>query len=418
MDYKSTQRYLKVIQDLIIEFPYYIPVLNRARFFSGNRSVQTMAIDANLVIYVNDDFANALSDSELHGLILHELLHYVNNHHERYMNNPYKEIIPHSIHNIAMDLEVNEIVQRYKQNPEIIFSRLFPESMFKAKDFRLPKNKSYEEYLAILHNKMPKKLKDLSKDITSGKQKIPLDDINMEGYSQINKEILYELLEECKKIYNEQSNSITRTIGKKKYPWDIVLRNLLVTKIADMAAGFKYRTYLKPNRRYPNTDVIFPAFIDYRRKINLAIIMDVSGSMGYFVNLMYSVIKSIVDIQELDIKCIILETAFGVQRVIEDFNFNTRQIESSDGGGTQMPSGWHFLIDNKMDKDMDLIICMTDTYTDWEPLLVEKSVVLGSQPIKPYDCPYEYFPVIFDDFNTSETMLDYIPGICFHSLRD
>jgi predicted metal-dependent peptidase len=259
---------------------------------------------------------------------------------------------------------------------------------------------------------MPRNLQKFIDDTSSGK--FPRSDIQMEGYSEIYKAILADLIYECEKSENEWgtasgSNEVIRKIKKKKYPWDVVLRNILHTKVTEITAGFRYRTYMKPNRRHHDPNIIFPAYVDYKRKINLAIILDISGSMGYLVNRMYAVIKSIVDINDLEINCTILETAYGVQRVIENFDFNAKELESNDGGGTSMPSGWHYLIDHGMDNRMDLIVCMTDTYTDWEPLLVEKSVVLGSESVKPDECPYVYFPVIFDqvDFSSLYDLEDY-----------
>ena len=85
-------------------FPYYSPAANRVRFRIDNENTSTMAIGMSFVISVNEEFVNSLHDNVLTGVVLHEIMHYVHSHHERYMNNPLRSVLPHNIHNIAMDL--------------------------------------------------------------------------------------------------------------------------------------------------------------------------------------------------------------------------------------------------------------------------------------------------------------------------
>ena len=415
MAYSTVFRLIRAVKTVGEKFPYYSPAATRVRFKEDNNNISTMGINCNLVVSYNKSFAHKLTNEELEKIVLHEILHYINGHHARYMNSPLRDTLPHNIHNIAMDLEINEFI------PDL------PKDGFKAKDFGLPERKSYEEYLGLINRDMPPKLKKILNSPCldcidgcnnpksnqgceedeqandpcnncphQGKGLLP-DDLKMDGYSDIYQAILNDLINECEKSRGtgEGSGDTIRKVPKRKYPWEQVFQNIVTAKVTEIIAGFKYRTFERPNRRYVHTpDIIFPKLIDRISKISLAIVMDISGSMGDNVNKMYGVMKSIIDILDLQIDITVLECSMGVENIMRGFDLTRESIESKDGGGTDMGAGLEYIYEHEI--EADLIVVMTDSYTPWPnpPILADKTVVLTDNPNE-YNGPYPVYPVEF-----------------------
>jgi predicted metal-dependent peptidase len=382
-------------------FLYYYPAVTRLRFKKDNENTLTMGINCSLVITYNEMFINKLTDGELTAVVRHEILHYMQGHHARYVNNSLKDALPMEIHNIAMDLEINEFIDN------------LPEGAYRAKDFNFPEKKTYEEYLLLLNsdgdgqgnNKQEKN----SGDTDQAQGKMPINDINLDGYcdnyqgQKDFQDALEGLKKECKEYEESKSrgtesvdDGISRRIQKRKYRWDQVFQNILTTKITEIVAGFRYRTFEKANRRYVHTpDIILPVFIDRKIKISLAIIMDVSGSMYGITDKMYGVMKSMIDITDMSIDITILEVNTDVENIIRGFDLKRETVESKGGGGTDMGAGLHYIKEKKMEPD--LIIVMTDSKTPWPnpPILANKTVVLTNNPDY-YKGPYPMYPVEFD----------------------
>jgi predicted metal-dependent peptidase len=386
-------------------FPYFYPIVPRLRFRQDNKNTPTMGINCSLVITYNDAFLKKLTDKELTNVVLHEIFHYMFGHHLRYMINSFKDTLPMEIHNIAMDLEINEFIND------------LPEGAYRAENFKFPKRKSYEDYLLLLKSdekylslsnksndeqKNNQQKKD-SDDVNHTQSKMPINDLNIDGYSdkyQDYQEVLEQLKEECKR-YTESigtesgSYGINRRIQKRKYRWEQVFQNILTTKITEIVAGFRYRTFEKANRRYVHTpDIILPVFIDRKIKISLAIIMDISGSMYNITDKMYGVMKSMIDILDMSIDITILEVDTDVENIMRGFDLKRETIKSKSGGGTDMGAGLHYIQENKMYPD--LIVLMTDSETPWPtpPILADKTVVLTNNP-NYYNGPYPMYPVEF-----------------------
>jgi len=363
------------------DFPYYYPAVTRLRFRKDNENTPTMSINCSLVIYYNEEFVKNLNHEELRAVVLHEILHYINGHHARYMNNSLRKTLPFDIHNIAMDIEVNEFIKD------------LPKDSYRAKDFDFPERKSYEEYLLLIDK--------INKEDIKDKGIMPADDLNLNGYSNEYHDILKELIEECRRSERSMGaeyavSDTIRRIPKRKYRWEQVFQNILAAKTTEVTAGYRYRTFEKANRRYVHTpDIILPVFIDRKIKISLAIVMDISGSMGDLTDKMYGIMKSMVDILDLVIDITILEVSMGVENIIRGFDLQRETVESMAGGGTDMGAGLNYIYDTNLNPD--LIVVMTDSYTPWPdpPILADKTVVLTDNPVS-YDGPYPMYPVEFD----------------------
>jgi predicted metal-dependent peptidase len=382
-------------------FPYYYPAVTRLRFREDNKNTPTMGINCSLVITYNVGFINKLTDKELTTVVLHEILHYMNGHHARHMNNSLKDTLPFETHNIAMDLEINELIamdiEKQLFNRDDAYRYDLPEGACRAENFNLPKRKSYEEYLLLIKKKSLQ-----SNDTDQAQDKMPINDLRLDGYSDSYKDVLNELIEECKEHEKNIGNGneaydINRRIQKRKYRWEQVFQNIITTKIAEIIAGFKYRTFEKANRRYVHTpDIILPVFIDRKVKISLVIIMDISGSMYDITDKMYGVMKSMIDILDMAIDITILEVDTDVENIMRGFDLKRETIKSKSGGGTDMGTGLRYIQENKIEPD--LIVIMTDSYTPWPdpPILADKTVVLTDNP-DDYNGSYPIYPVEFDE---------------------
>jgi len=371
------------------KYLYYSPATDRVRFKS-DKNTPTMGINCSLVISYNETFINKLTDKELSRVVLHEILHYMNGHHARYMNNSLKDTLSYKTHNIAMDLEINEFIDD------------LPEGAYRAKDFGFPygdERKSYEEYLLLLKNNQQEYNYD---DEDQAQGKMPINDLNLDDYSDTHQEVLEKLKDECEESEKNRgtesgADDINRKIQKRKYRWEQVFQNILTTKITEIIAGFRYRTFEKPNRRYIHTPgIILPVFIDRKIKISLAIIMDVSGSMYGITDKMYGVMKNMIDILDMTIDITILEVDADVVNIMHGFDLNRDTIESKGGGGTDMGAGLRYIQENKIAPD--LIVVMTDSETPWPnpTILADKTVVLTNNPAS-YHGQYPMYPVIFDE---------------------
>jgi predicted metal-dependent peptidase len=397
VEYPPEFRVILTANEVGKKYLYYYPAVTRLRFKKDNENTPTMGINCSLVITYNEVFISKLTDEELASVILHEILHYMYGHHARYMNNTLKDTLPMEIHNIAMDLEINEFIDD------------LPEGAFRAEAFNFPERKSYEEYLLLLNsdgNGQGNKKEGKDSDATDQAQgKMPINDLNLDGYNDNNrdyKDALGKLEEECKE-HEERSrgtesrnNETNRRIQKRKYRWERVFQNILTAKITEIVAGFRYRTFEKANRRYVHTpDIILPVFIDRKIKISLAIIMDISGSMYGITDKMYGVMKSMIDITDMSIDITILEVDTDVENIIRGFDLKRETVDSKGGGGTDMGAGLRYILENKMEPD--LIIVMTDSNTPWPdpPIMADRTVVLTDNP-DDYDGSYPMYPVKID----------------------
>ena len=403
MEFPPELRVILAAKNVGEKYQYYSPATNRVRF-RQDKNTPTMGINCSLVITYNAEYINKLTDEELTSVVLHEILHYMNGHHARYMNNSLKDTLSFKTHNIAMDLEINEFINH------------LPEGAYRAKDFGFPygkERKSYEEYLLLLkentqdnnEGQESNQQKNNSDNEDQAQGKMPINDLNMDGYNDYkdtHQEVLEKLKDECEEAEKNRGTEsgafdINRKIHKRKYRWEQVFQNILTTKITEITAGFRYRTFEKPNRRYIHTPgIILPVFIDRKVKISLAIIMDVSGSMYGITDKMYGVMKSMIDILDMTIDITILEVDADVVSIMHGFDLNRDTVESKAGGGTDMGAGLRYIQENKMTPD--LIVVMTDSYTPWPdpPILADKTVVLTNNPDS-YDGSYPMYPVIFDE---------------------
>lgn len=387
------------------EYPYYTPASFRVRFEEDNK-VPTMCIDSRLVVRYNDKFVTSLNDTELKGVVLHECMHYISGHHKRYLENPHRKDIHFIIHNICQDIEINQHIDR----------NLLPKDCQLPEVYNLPEGKCYEEYLLMLLNqaknlsqnmkgsKMPGQSEDDQNDPNQGDSKCgDVDCTGFEDSGNQDESTRRQLVSECeqsqaahdKKAGKEHSFAEQmKKIEKIRYPWAKVFKSLITNRLSNRVNGYNYRTYHKPNKHLMglNDKLVHGSYCDFKEHIDLVIGVDISGSMYGLVEKMYGVMKSIIDVEEIDITTTILECDTEVSKVIHNFELDKSDIKVGHGGGTDMGAISQYVQDQKWDPD--LIIVMTDNETGWNPVLFRnKTIVLTTEVTD--SCPYKQFLVSF-----------------------
>jgi len=130
MEFQQTlDEVTRVSIDLLLKEPYYAHILSclNKEVVSEGHNVTTMAVGCrklNHVLYINDDFWNKFLTSKDHrlGVFKHEVLHIVLKH-------TLVDSSKYDAHlvNIAMDLVVNQLIERQQLPDESIFLDTFPE---------------------------------------------------------------------------------------------------------------------------------------------------------------------------------------------------------------------------------------------------------------------------------------------------
>lgn len=378
-------------------FPYFIPLATYSRFIPS-KEISTFGISADLKVLYNESFCVLLDDKEMVFVILHEFMHVLHNHMERYK--PFIGKYSHEILNIAADMEINSILSEDKNYDYSILSTcVLPEH------FKYPKRLSMEQYLELMKNDMNNNggngdassvISKLSKGMQKMSTDIRITDEKGEPV-EMSSEQLKDLIDKCETSQKEKGNGslhgISKVIEPKPIPykWDKVLMNIVID-VAKIIKGYDHASYKKPSRRTTDdSQIIFPSWYKYDTDMNIVIIFDVSGSMYEEKEKVYGLLKTLPDAVEGDINIRILETDTEVLQDIENFDTTSSKIKSCDGGGTDLRAGWRYIKDKNI--PCDLIVCLTDGYTDWpEPAEFKDKTVVLTTHVKPNN-GYTYYHV-------------------------
>ena len=438
-----TKNVIRAINKASKEHVYYSPAFSRVRLVSDEKC-PTMGMSQNLVMTYNEKFVSEINQDDLSFLCLHEILHYLSRHHERYLKNKHAKDVSFGTHNVAMDLEINQFID--------VCDWIKSNGMTLDK-FGYPKGKSYEEYLEMLIADIENRINELKQmsnqqnnqqqqnqsgssndkngqgdsnksDFQKKKDKLldslisneiakhlPMIDISKAKADMSASKEITNVLNECERIKKEKGigsahsfSKEIRTVAKKSYPWKNILKTLLKSKSSAKCSGYDYNMYTKYNRRLSEASkgIIFSTKYTESQEFNLVLGVDVSGSMGDLTSEMYSYIKSIKD--KMDDNTVmhitVAECDTEVGNVLEDFNTESRTINSCSGGGTNMDAIIRWVDDEVKTKKRvkpDLIIICTDNEVYWDtpdPEWKNKVVVLTNNVSN--SCPYKQYDTIFE----------------------
>lgn len=281
-----------VIKTIMLEQPFYgLFLLNVNKEF--NKKVPTAGVTIegiNYKLIVNPDFWDSLSDEHKQGLILHEALHIILNH--LLMRD---EFANHKMANVAMDCELNQLINR-NLLPE---GAILPETLEEAYGLKLDKKAGTHYYYNALQQ-------ELEKQKAQGNPSKPCNDgegmedglpDTLDDHSDW-KNITDEMSEAEKKLITKQSEYIIKeaaeqtlkshgrlpghiaeiyqritTLEKAKFNWKAYLRQFVDGSIRSTMKSSRK----KINRRLEKENLPGKKFL---RKINLLVGIDTSGSVS------------------------------------------------------------------------------------------------------------------------------------------
>lgn len=466
---------LNGITEAINTWVYYAPAFKRLRT-EESESCPTASMDRYLVMRYKREFIESLQRDEVKYVVLHELLHYVRNHHGRFEDSSWFGTVSPVIANICMDIEINDVM---KEDSKFIMGEGQT-----ADKYGFPEGKSFEYYIDLFMSQYNTKKgsegtnkgqangsnsncpgtggsngddeeeqsqQQKSKSKGKGKPKESQDSGENESLDKLNqiqkewektKELakaladkldvdmnkdgdgsgssssapsdsvlekeLNDLLKEMednarsKGIGSKSSPFATkRRVKEKVYDWKSLLKNIIVSKVSEKTRGRDKTTWQLPDYRMQacTRDIIFPRHYDEIKKANIVVGIDVSGSMGDLVNEMYARLKSIKRVSLIDTLTVV-ECDCEICNVMMNFEPVQNEIKSVSGGGTdmeQIPLWVEKMVSKDKMSEPDLIVIMTDGYTNWNPnpkhKYINKTKILVANNNLDKECAYKQYSV-------------------------
>jgi predicted metal-dependent peptidase len=376
----------KKIEDSLIrisiKFPYFTRLITRLKYEElPSSQLPTMGVDSNEgIVYYNSEFVNSLTSDELDFVVMHEMLHIVHRHcSEREVKSR-----SHEENNISMDLEINSVIKE-----KILFGTPVKDGCYPS-NYGLPELYTHEWYLERLPKLSKLSLAGLDITIRIGKS----NGIGVQNRNSLNRSI-NEVIDKLgldpnlsrkvegnasgefqgvggsvtdegksgSKIAGRGSN-ITRSRPRKVVK-HYTFKDLLKKVAKDKILNNTDYTYSKMSRRGQDSQIIFPGKQGIEKNsYTLAIVFDVSGSMGNTINKIHQSLnefyKKFKLTYKLDIDIYICDTYCLEPIPIKDFcNSNTSYY----GGGTYLFTAYEKICKGK--KEYKDIIIITDAYDDF-----------------------------------------------------
>lgn len=362
------------------------------------KSIPTMAIDINANLYYNAEFVENMSDEEVTGVLIHEILHITLLHFLR-TGERNKQIS-----NIAQDIVINYLIKENNFHlPEgCIWVNNQNETTIMGKVIKDVDKKVWEEIYDELYNSMKEQLKEM---IKSGKAQIgngegegieiDLDDYEFEGStnegygdSKIGKVTNVDTHirgngnkpiseEERKAKEKEWLGKVQEAyIGSKmsgKVPVGIerLIGQLHESKIDWKSLLLRYiesyvpsdYTYAKCSKKSMSSGYYMPDTI--KDRIDVSVLIDVSGSIGNeelndFVSEIVAMARAFRN--KIKFSLYTHETNLGDKYIVENGSVQKiKQIKIKGGGGTSFSIPYNELTKNNKPK---VVVWLTDGYGD------------------------------------------------------
>jgi predicted metal-dependent peptidase len=347
--------------------------------------VSTFGVDIQGTLYYNPECSKGLTDDEVKGVLIHEVLHLALLHTQRGLNKRLNKgkLPPHEIWNLAIDCQANLITT---QNGMVLPNWIGCVPRGNAVELRSKTKviyrveevdkKTAEDIYIELYNNLPKEYVEYCE----GDFWIPsLDEHFYEGTEK-----------EAEKSEREWKqiamNALYRSksIGKLPAGMDRLINDLIEPKVPWTNKLYKFitddiindYTYMKPHKRSEAVDFYVPSFL--KEKLSVAVFCDTSGSIADE------------DITDFKSECVGILNAFDnvdmifgyCDAVVQDvYELNTGEDDKlvyskpKGGGGTDMREIFKWLVKNE--KKPDVIVILTDGYTPFpEATEVEGSKVM------------------------------------------
>lgn len=349
-----------------IKAPYFCNILWRmvpVEIKSTDDRTYTMGIDKHLRLYYDPQFVDRLSRDDIYKTLLHEVLHFVLAHFDRLTQYEHYETENGiTLANIGADLEIHT----KHINPP-------PTNGIVPSMFGLPDGMSAEWYCEELKKKSKKtKIKvgpgqsgDMMEDQFGGGTQTDANGDPIQAPQELGdweKKVMLQKTAEDINTHKTRGNvganleEWASKYLKPQIPWKTVLRRIITDAVATMAGNMDYSH--RPERRL-RSNVLEPSMIDH--KVKCCVLQDSSGSMWYRqgVNTCVTETAEIIHALGTEILWYCADTEVKGGGVIR----TTKGVQFRGGGGTSMAHAIHQI--QQKHKDLDLLILITDGYTDW-----------------------------------------------------
>lgn len=340
------------------EKPFFAFILMKMNIINKeDLPIKSMGVDNKGNLYYVKEFIDKLTESELKGILCHEVLHIVLQHLERAkINNKDTKL-----YNIATDIVVNDILvsndfDLFKNGliPSFNHSiRLEDEITIKDIDEKTAEN-VYYELLKIC----PKIKEEIIDNHFFGKE---VEQKDIEELKKKWKQILAQAVEFSKMKGNLPVGikKITDDILTEKMSWKQMLYKYITNEV------ITDYTYSSPSKRALATGLYLPKA--KKENIKLVVSVDTSGSIGKAeLNEFLTEIKSIVkSFESIELFVIICDYEVnGVYKIDSHSNSNEfDKIEFKGGGGTSHIPVFDYIKENL--ENVKLLISLTDGYTEF-----------------------------------------------------
>jgi predicted metal-dependent peptidase len=342
MHSELTHKISKAKSLLIIDHPFFGTAVSKLPIIITD-NVPTAAMAPNGQMYINPDFAEPLSVSEMQFLLAHEALHYMLCHATRR-----KHRDPHAW-NIAADKVINDTLVDAKVGTPI------QGGIYEADARNCAAEELYDE------NDIGKPVGGIGSDVGEavGEDGQALDDSKIR---EIESEAKISAVQSAKaaKSVGKLPSSLERLIDELvnvSTPWYQILERFMQSKVKNDIS------WRRPNRRFIGRNIYLPG-ADYTPTMGTVVIgVDTSGSIGNDELAMFGGhINRILETCTPE-RVVVVFCHAHVCRVddytSEDFPIS---LETTETGGTAFKPVFDYIDDN--DIDPEVVVYLTDGYGD------------------------------------------------------
>lgn len=356
----------KAISTLLIEEPFFGHIITALGRIETN-AIPTLGVTlvrGRVFLLYNPEFFNSLKKFEHKvGVIKHEILHVVLKHLTR------DDLDDKKMANVAMDLVINQIVQRNNLPSDDKHYGTYVEDYQKEYGKELfPLGESTDFYYKQL-----KKLRDEGKLDPSQydydhhwKTSDDGESQSNRPYSDVDKTLLdaqaRDLIERAKQRNPEGWNKLPGCLrgefekimerNKPELPWKVILHRF-IAKSMDTTINFTMKRFSKRFGVRPG--------LKKEKHLNLILALDSSGSVG---DDQFSQFLGEVDaiVRQGKAKVTVVDVDTSMQKI---YKYKPKMNLSRTGyGGTSFDPVFHWINDNKLTRHIDAVIYLTDGYAN------------------------------------------------------
>ena len=352
------------------ESPFFAYMSLYLKFKEDNKLPHPCGVDVNGNLYYQKDFIDKISDDELRGVIVHEILHLC------YLHLTRRGTRDPTIWNVACDIVVNQTLQDngyHLLNKEQYLVPSYGEIEVAGIKIEDIKEKTAEiVYDELIKKGLKKKLKkcNCGKDggkcvVCGGRLDGHIEDKDKSPAKRKENEDRWTgKIEEAyvsAKMRGDVPAGIEKLLGKlheNKINWKTLLQRQIINNIP-----FDY-TYAKPNKKSVSAGYYMPDYI--KERIKVLVVIDTSGSIGKdeltdFLSEMVGMARAFQN--RIEMVVLTHDTEVKDEQKVENGNIdNIMKLKIRGGGGTEHESTFEYIMEKI--PDTKLAVFFTDGYSD------------------------------------------------------